>query len=146
MKIDLEVQPAGKATACTVLTQEQVDSIRGGPGRGRVNLLLRFGGQEFRTSVSIYRGEWMFVINKAMRAAGLLPGSSYPVELLLDPEPRLAEPADDVLAALSSSPRVQAAWDKLAPSYQREHLRRIEEAKRAETRQRRIARLVDALS
>jgi hypothetical protein len=146
MLIDLHVQPTGKNTAYTVLTQEQVDAIRGEPGRGRVNIILRHEDHRFRTSVSVYRGEWMFVVNKAMRAAGLLPGASYPLELIRDLEKKRAEPAPDVLAALGKSSAVKAAWEKLAPSYQREHLRRIEEAKRPETRARRIGKLVDELS
>ena len=73
MMIDLHVQPTGKGTAYTVLTQEQVDTLRGKPGRGRVNVVLNHEGHSFRTSISIYKGEWMFVVNKAMRQAGLLP-------------------------------------------------------------------------
>lgn len=145
MKLDLRVQPTGKSTAYTVLTQEQVDAVRGEPGRGRVNVVLRFKSHEFRTSISIYRGEWMFVINKAMREAGLLPGDSYRVELTRDDKPRTVDPAKDVVAALAGRKGAKAAWDKLAPSYKREHLKRIEEAKRAETRARRIDKLLDTL-
>jgi len=146
MRIDLHVQPTGKNTAYAVLSQEEVDAVRGEPGRGRVNITIGFDKHLFRTSIAIYRGEWMFVVNKAMRAAGLLPGASYPVEIIRDLEKKTAEPAPDVLAALGKSPAVEAAWVKLAPSYQREHLRRIEEAKRPETRARRIGKLVNALS
>lgn len=145
MRIQLLVQPAGKNTAFATLTQEQVEAIRGEPGRGRVNITLGFGEHLFRTSIAIYRGEFMFVVNKAMRAAGLLPGSSYPVEILRDLVKKTAEPAPDVLAALQKTPAVVAAWNKLAPSYQREHLRRIEEAKHPETRARRIGKLVSIL-
>ena len=144
--IDLHVQPTGKATAYTVLTQDQVDAIRGKPGRGRVNVLLHHEGHTFRTSISIYNGEWMFVVNKTMRATGLLPGDTYRVELARDLEPKRADPAPDVLAALMLSPETKVTWDKLAPSYKREHLKKIEEAKRVETRARRIAKLIDTLS
>ena len=145
MKLDLHVQPTGKATAYTVLTQDQVDAIRGKPGRGRINVVLRFDGHEFRTSISIYNGEWMFVVNKEMRAGGLAPDGTYPVELIADLEPRRAEPAPDLVKALSKSAAVQAAWEKLSVSRQREHLKQIEEAKRAETRQRRIEKLIHGL-
>ena len=146
MIINLHVEPTGKNTAFSVLTQEQVDTLRGEPGRGRVNIVLRYDTHEFRTSISIYKGEWMFVVNKAMREAGMMPGKSYRIGLERDLKPKLAEPADDVLAALAASKPAEAAWAKLAPSYQREHLRRIEEAKRPETRTRRITKLIDTLS
>ncbi len=128
MKIDIDVQPTGKSTAYTVLTQEQVDGIRGEPGRGRVNVVLRFDGHQFRTSVAIYRGEWMFVVNKTMRAAGLLPEGTYGVELTADLEPKRAVPAADVVAALAKSPQAQAAWDALSTSRKRQHLSHIEAA------------------
>jgi hypothetical protein len=145
MHIDLLVQPTGKNTAYAALSQAQVDAIRGAPGRGRVNITLGFQEHLFRTSLAIYRGEWMFVVNKEMRAAGLLPGASYPVELIRDLEKKTANPAPDVLGALQGSSRALAAWEKLATSYQREHLRRIENAKRPETRTRRIGKLVETL-
>lgn len=146
MMCDLHVQPTGKATARSVFTQEQVDAIRGAPGRGRVNVILRFDDHTFRTSIAIYGGEWMFVVNKSMREAGLKPGTRYPVELVRDLEPRRVDPAPDVLAALKKAPETVAAWERLAPSYQREHLRQIEDAKRAETRARRIQKLVATLA
>ena len=146
MMFDLHVQPTSKSTAYTVLTQDQVDALRGEPGRGRVNVVLRYEGHEFRTSISVYRGEWMFVINKTMREAGLRPDATYRVELTRDLEPKRVDPAPDVLAALGRSPDIRAAWDTLAPSYKRQHLGQIEGAKRAETRARRIQKLVDTLS
>jgi len=145
MKIKLLVEPAGKTTARTVLTQGQVDSIRGTPGRGRVNIILRYKEHEFRTSVSIYGGEWMFVVNKTMREAGLVPGMTYGVEVVRDDEPKVAEPAKDVIAALRGNPGAKKSWGVLSTSCKREHLKHIEGAKRPETRQRRISRMIDAL-
>jgi hypothetical protein len=145
MMIELHVEATGKATAYTVLTRQQVDAIRGEPGRGRVNVIVRYQGHEFRTSISIYRSEWMFVVNKAMRAAGLLPGGDHRVELVRDLDPKRAQPAPDVLAALAKPTRAKAAWQQLAPSHKRQHLKHIEGAKRAETRARRIDKLVKTL-
>ncbi len=88
----------------------------------------RFDGHQFRTSVAIYRGEWMFGVNKTMRAAGLLPEGTYGVELTADLEPKRAVPAADVVAALAKSPQAQAAWDALSTSRKRQHLSHIEAA------------------
>ena len=145
MQIDLEVQPAGKATAKAVLTQEQVDAIRGAPGRGQVNLCLAWEGEVFRTCISVYRGEWMFVVNKAMRAAGLLPGATYAVQITRDDEPKRADPAPDVRAALQAHPAVWAAWEGKSTSWKRQQLANIEGAKRPETRARRIGKVVAEL-
>ena len=145
MKINLSVEPTGKATAYTVLTQGQVDSIRGAPGRGRINIVLRYKEHEFRTSVSIYRGEWMFVVNKGMREAGLVPGATYGVEVVPDDKPKVAEPAKDVISALRRNRGAKKSWEALSTSCKREHLKHIEKEKRPETRQRRISRMIDAL-
>jgi len=51
----------------------------------------------------------------------------------------------DLAAALDAAPGARSAWDALAPSHRREHLEAIEEAKRLETRARRIAKSVDML-
>jgi hypothetical protein len=53
---------------------------------------------------------------------------------------------EDFAAALASSPVAQAAFAKLPPSHRREHVEAIEEAKKAETRARRIAKAVEMLT
>jgi hypothetical protein len=53
---------------------------------------------------------------------------------------------DDFAAALVASPAARAAFDQLPPSHQREHVAAIEEAKRPETRARRIAKAVAMLT
>jgi len=72
----LDVNATGKTTATVLLTQEQVDAIRGEPGRARVPLAITFKGNTFRTSVSVYRGEWMTVVN----ASRTFTESTLPVQ------------------------------------------------------------------
>jgi hypothetical protein len=55
------------------------------------------------------------------------------------------KPSDELLAAFAKTPRARKAFDALAPSHQREYLRWIAEAKRAETRARRIDQTIDRL-
>lgn len=50
---------------------------------------------------------------------------------------------DDLAAALDAA--CSAAFDVLAPSHRKEHVRAIESAKAAETRQRRIAKAIEKL-
>jgi uncharacterized protein YdeI (YjbR/CyaY-like superfamily) len=56
--------------------------------------------------------------------------------------PDLAVP-DDLRAALAAQPRAAATFDGFAPGARREYLEWIMEAKRAETRERRIAQAVE---
>ncbi|WP_232627895.1 YdeI/OmpD-associated family protein [Methylobacterium sp. Leaf118] len=55
------------------------------------------------------------------------------------------EAGDDVQAALRSDPGVLQLWDSLTPLGRNEFLCWVEDAKRAATRQRRIARLQEDL-
>lgn len=51
----------------------------------------------------------------------------------------------DARVALEAAPAALAAWGRLAPSHRREHVEAILEAKKPETRARRIARMVAKL-
>lgn len=61
------------------------------------------------------------------------------------PKPEIAVP-DYFSAALASHPEAQAAFGKLAPSHRREYLEWITEAKREETRARRVATTLEWLA
>ena len=137
MRVKVEVVPTGRTTATMVLTQEQVDRIRGSEGRGRVPLAIAYEGRVFRTSVSVYRSEWMTVVNQEMRDAGLVPGAAYFVDITADTQERTVEVPADFAAALEES-RLTKAFDALSYTHRKEHVRAIEEAKKPETRARRI--------
>lgn len=144
MKLTVDVLPTGKTTATVILTQEQVDAIRGEPGRGRVALAITYKGQTFRTSVSIYRGQWMTVVNAEMRESGLVPGGSYAVDIRKDTQERTVTVPDDLQRALNAA-GLAAAFQSLSYSGRKEHVRAVEDAKKPETRQRRIQAVISAL-
>lgn len=140
----VDVIATGKTTATIIMTQEQVDAIRGEPGRGRVMLAITYGGRLFRTSVSVYRGQWMTVVNAEMREGGLVPGSAYDVDIAVDTAERTVDVPHDLANALAAA-GVAQAFDALAYTHRKEHVRSVEDAKKPETRARRIQKVVDAL-
>ena len=144
MKITVDVLPTGKTTAAVILTQEQVDEIRGESGRGRVPLAITFKGRIFRTSVSVYRGQWMTVVNAEMRDGGLTPGGTYVVDIRRDTEERTVDVPADLKRALAAA-GLTKAFAALSFSARKEHVRSVEEAKKPETRERRIHTVVSAL-
>jgi hypothetical protein len=144
MRMKLEVVPTGKTTATVVLTQEQVDALRGAPGRGRVPLAITYKGQVFRTSISVYRGQWMMVVNEAMRSGGMTPPGTYTADVVMDTSERTVDVPDDLAAAIDTA-GLRAAWDKQSYTNRKEFVRGVTEAKKAETRERRIAAVVAAL-
>ncbi len=145
MKLTLDVIATGKTTATVLLTQEQVDAIRGESGRARVPLAITFKGNTFRTSVSVYRGEWMTVVNAEMREGGLVPGGSYPCEVTRDVSERTVDVPEDLQAAIDAA-GLSEQWNALSYSHRKEHVRAIEDAKKPETRVKRIDKAVEKLS
>jgi hypothetical protein len=97
------------------------------------------GTVEYRGSLAkMGRPRPVLVILKDIREQlGKVPGDEVEVSLRLDDRPRTVELSDDVAAALDAS-GARAAFDALAYSHRKEYVRWIEEAKRPETRQRRI--------
>ena len=64
-------------------------------------------------------------------------GDKLDVAIELDTEPRVVEVPADLAAALKKA-KVIEAFDKLSYTHRKEHVRAVNEAKAAETRQRRI--------
>jgi uncharacterized protein YdeI (YjbR/CyaY-like superfamily) len=72
-------------------------------------------------------------------------GSAAPKRAKAAPKPEIAMP-EDFAAALAGNPQAKAALDGFAPSHRREYLEWITEAKREETRAKRIAQAVEWLA
>lgn len=142
--MDLDVIPTGRTTATVILSQDQVDTLRGAPGRGRVPLAITYDGQVFRTSISVYRGQWMMVVNQAMRDGGLTPPGTYAVDIVMDQSERVVEVPDDLSAAIRAAGLTEA-WEGLSFTNRKELVRGVVEAKKPETRARRIEKAVATL-
>jgi uncharacterized protein YdeI (YjbR/CyaY-like superfamily) len=76
--------------------------------------------------------------------AGVAAGDTVDVTLALDLVPRTVEVPDDLASALRKASATDA-FDRLAFSHRREHVRAVEDAKTPETRARRIAKAVEKL-
>ena len=73
-------------------------------------------------------------------------GDSIHVRLELDSAPRLVALPEDVAALVEENPGAAATWESLSPSRRKEFATWIEEAKRPETRQRRVQETVARLA
>ncbi len=72
-------------------------------------------------------------------------GETHEVTLTHDTSARDTPVPDDLAEALAAA-GLRAAFDALAPSHRKEHVRSVTEAKAEATRQRRIEKVVAALS
>jgi hypothetical protein len=85
------------------------------------------------------RGRNLLGLSNANRqAAGVVTGDEVEVDVELDAEPPVVVEPADFAHALDAEPIARAAYERLAYSHRREHVRAIESAKKPETRIRRI--------
>jgi hypothetical protein len=113
------------------------------PVKGSIN-----GGPEFRTTVVKMKGEYFFCVNRKMRAdaGGVGPGDMVKVALEPDTAPRVVEVPADLKKALAANRAAQQAWDRYAYSHRKEFAQWITEAKKPETRARRLEKAVAMLA
>lgn len=138
-----ELVPKGPAAAF-ILDDEQVATV--GEGAKRFPVVATVNGYTWRTSVARMGGEFMVGLSKAVReAAGIQAGDTADLQLALDTEERTVSVPAALASALDADPALRAAFDKLAFTHRKEFARWIGEAKRAETRDRRVAQAVEMI-
>ncbi|WP_439678703.1 YdeI/OmpD-associated family protein [Embleya sp. MST-111070] len=115
-------------------------------GGARPPVTITVNGHSWKSRVALLRGRHLLGLSNANRqAAGVAIGDEVEVELRLDTEPRVVVEPPDFAQALDDDPIARTAYDNLAYSHKREHVRAIETAKRPETRQRRIEKAITTL-
>jgi hypothetical protein len=112
----------------------------------RPPVVINVNGYEYRSTVAPMGGKYLLPFSaERRRESGISGGDAIDVELTLDTAPRTVEVPADLRAALDASPTAAAAWEKLAYTHKKEHARSVLDAKKAETRTRRIAAVVAKL-
>ncbi|OXM65886.1 YdeI/OmpD-associated family protein [Amycolatopsis vastitatis] len=102
-------------------------------------------GTDFEGSLGSRSGAWFFPVNKALRAScGIGPGDDVHVVLEPGGGPDAAVPAD-LADALRPEAAAKSFFDSLSGFYRREYIAWIESAKKEETRQSRVAEVVESL-
>jgi hypothetical protein len=146
-----------KMTYTTTITKEEDLNATGIPvpaevvaafGVGkRPPVVVHIGGHSYRSTVAAYGDVFMLPLSQERRAAaGVEAGQTVEITLELDDQPRTVDVPDDLAAALAGRPGLREAFDTLSYSARKEHVRQVTTAKAAETRQRRIAKIVTMLS
>jgi len=135
----------GEGSVCAITVGFDVEKTFG--ARGRVPVRGALNGAPYRGSLFPMGGRHFLVVNRRLReAAGVTGGETVPVTIERDDEPRVITPPADFARALKTDRDAQATWDKLSYTHRREHVEHIEDAKRPETRERRIAKSVTLLA
>ena len=101
------------------------------------------GGQPYRGSLVTDPGGWRLDLGPAWcRAPGFAPGDE--VELVMVPEgPRSTSMGDDVDSAFDAEPAARRFFDSMPSFYRNNAARALDQAKRPETRAKRIKEIVE---
>jgi bifunctional DNA-binding transcriptional regulator/antitoxin component of YhaV-PrlF toxin-antitoxin module len=141
IKVVLEKHDKLEATGITI--PFDVEKVFGSK---RVPVKAEINGAVYRGSIVRMGGKYMLGIPKSFReAAGIKAGDKITVAIEADKTPRNVETPADLAAALKKA-GLTAEWEKLSYTHKKEHARAIEEAKRAETRIKRIEKAVEMLA
>jgi len=112
----------------------------------RVPVIVTIAGYSYPSTIAVMGGKYLIPLAAEHRtAAGVAGGETHEVTLVHDTSSRDTPLPEDLADALNAA-GTRDAFDKLSPSKRKEHVRSVTEAKTDATRQRRIQKVLDALS
>jgi len=115
-------------------------------GLKQMRVVGTLDGRDFRSSTMPYRGGLYMGVHKATReAAGVVVGDEIEIVLRRDTSPRTLEIPPELEEALAAEPELRARFERLSFSHRREYVDAIAEAKRPETKARRLEAALDYL-
>ena len=143
MRFRTTILAAGKTATGIEVPEEVVQAL--GAGR-RPPVRVTINGYTYRNTVAVMGGAYMIgVSNEHRTASGLAAGDVVDVELELDTAPREVVMPAELAAALDAEPVARATFEKLSYSNKSWHTLQVAGAKSDETRQRRVAKSIEAL-
>ncbi len=141
-----KVQLFGQEGSSVAALKPPFDVVEVFQRKGRVPVKGTINGFPFRSSLMNMGDGHMMVVNAELRAgANCKAGDTVSVVMELDTEQRKIELPAYLNKIIAADPTTKAAWDKLSFTHQKEHVRAIEDAKREETRDKRIAAMLEML-
>ena len=138
------LEPMGGNNVAIVVPEDVVATF----GRGkRVPVTVTIDGEHtYPNTIASMGGRFLISFNAATRAAtGRGAGDEIEVRLDADDAPRTVETPAELAAELAKDPVAAAAWEALSYSRKKEHATSIESAKTDATRERRVAKALEAL-
>jgi hypothetical protein len=115
-------------------------------GKTRAPVKVTLNKYTFRSTISKYGEDHWIPLRKSNReAAGLEGTETLKVTLELDEEKREVAPPPDFVKALKKA-KAWDAWTSLSFTHQKEHVDALEQAKKPETRTRRLEKSVEMIA
>ncbi len=114
--------------------------------KGRVQVKGTINGFRFRSSLMNMGDGHMMVVNAQLRAgAKCKAGDTVNVIMELDEDKRTVEVPAYLKKIIDWDPKAREFWPKLSFTHQKEYVREIDGAKKPETRDKRVAAMMNAL-
>jgi hypothetical protein len=115
-------------------------------GKVRAPVRVTLNGYTYRSTIAAMGGPPCIPLRRSNReAAGLEGGETLKVRLELDTDARTVTAPADFTKALKAAPPAWHRWRELSYSHQREYAEAIDEARKPDTRARRIEAAVRAI-
>jgi len=143
MRFRTTILQSGATATGIRIPDEVVEAL--GAGR-RPPIRVTINGYTYRSTVAVMGGDYMVGVNADNRAAaGVKGGDEVDVAIELDTAPREIEVPDELATALDAEPAARRTFDGLSYSNKSWHVLQVTGAKTDETRERRIAKSIEAL-
>lgn len=111
-------------------------------GKARAPVVVSINGYSYRSTIcNMGDGDFLPLAKVHRDAAGVAAGQRIKVALTLDDAPRTVTPPKDLAAALKAAGLIDG-FKAMSFTHQKEHVAAVQEAKKPETRARRIAACV----
>jgi hypothetical protein len=134
---------AGKTATGIRVPAEVVESLGAGkkpPVRVTIN------GKTYRSTIASRSGQYLVGVSAENRAlTGAAAGDEVDVDIELDTEPREVTVPPDLGKALDTDPQASQFFESLSFSQRQWYVLPIDQAKKPETRQRRVEKAIEML-
>jgi hypothetical protein len=124
---------------------EEVAAKLGLKGMPKINAVI--AGTPYRGSL-MPMGDGTYclgVLKSIQESAGVGAGDAVTIDLEVDTAPRTVELPADLAEAIKGDRKALAVWDALSYTNKKEMARSLDEAKRPETRRRRLSQALESL-
>jgi hypothetical protein len=143
MRFRATVELGGKTATGLPVPDDVVAAL--GSGR-RPAVRITVNEHSYRTTVASMGGRFLVPLSAKNRAAaGVSAGEQVEVEIEADTAPREVTVPADLAGRLAEDEMAQRFFDALAYTHRKEWVRWVDDAKKPETRSRRIVKTVAAL-
>lgn len=142
LEVELKSEPQYPNSAYIVFDFD-VEAVFG--TKGGIPVVMTIDGKKFQRNLARYAGEYMMVFNKELRdETGYRAGDRVQILLERDQEERRVQIPEDIMDVMRET-GVLPAWEKQSYSHQKEHIDWVLDAKKDETKERRIDKLINLL-